>query len=109
MQIQGLGQAFAYTKYQVNHEKKTNEIVESDMCNQTEKNVGDIKTTFSKLLEQNKSEFVEKLKKGETEPTFQIGAQNFTEKEWNKLIERIDKIEEETQKLHMKEMDDSFD
>lgn len=37
----------------------------------------------------------EKVKRGETEPSFQIGAQSFTIKEWDRLIERIDAVQEE--------------
>lgn len=35
------------------------------------------------------------LKNGETEPSFQIGGQSFTEKEWNRLIDKIDKYIEQ--------------
>lgn len=41
------------------------------------------------------SEMAEKLENGETEPSFQIGGQSFTEKEWNGLIDKIDKYIEQ--------------
>lgn len=41
------------------------------------------------------SEMAEKLENGETEPSFQIGGQSFTEKEWNRLIDKIDKYIEQ--------------
>ena len=37
----------------------------------------------------------EKVKNGETAPSFQIGAQSFTIEEWDRLIERIDAAQEE--------------
>ena len=37
----------------------------------------------------------EKVRKGETSPSFQIGAQSFTIEEWDRLIERIDAVQEE--------------
>lgn len=37
----------------------------------------------------------EKVRKGETSPSFQIGAQSFTIEEWDRLIERIDAAQEE--------------
>lgn len=40
---------------------------------------------------QKKGEIIEKLKKGETESTFAIGAATFTCKEWDQLMDRVDK------------------
>ncbi len=37
----------------------------------------------------------EKVRKGETSPSFQIGAQSFTIEEWDRMIERIDAAQEE--------------
>ncbi len=33
----------------------------------------------------------QKLKNGETEPTFSIGARSYTVKEWDKLIDKVDR------------------
>lgn len=38
-----------------------------------------------------------KIKNGDTEPTYQIGGQSFTEEEWKKLVEKIDKNIEQIQ------------
>lgn len=43
------------------------------------------------VLQNKIAEIAEKIKNGDTEPTFQIGGQSFTEKEWKKLIEKVDK------------------
>lgn len=37
----------------------------------------------------------EKVQRGEIAPSFQIGAQSFTIEEWDRLIERIDAVQEE--------------
>ncbi len=37
----------------------------------------------------------EKVQRGETAPSFQIGAQSFTIEEWDRMIERIDAVREE--------------
>lgn len=37
----------------------------------------------------------EKVQRGETAPSFQIGAQSFTIEEWDRMIERIDAVQEE--------------
>ncbi|MDO5575260.1 MAG: hypothetical protein Q4G60_14920 [bacterium] len=57
----------------------------------------DSKMNFSKALEQYGEQIKEKIKNGETEPTYQIGGQSFTETEWKKLIEKIDKDIEKIQ------------
>lgn len=57
----------------------------------------DSKKDYSKFLEQYAEQIKEKIKNGETEPTFQIGGQSFTEEEWKKLVEKIDKDIEKIQ------------
>lgn len=44
-------------------------------------------------------ELYDKVKKGETEQSFQIGASSFTLKEWERFIERFDKVQEELEEL----------
>lgn len=36
-----------------------------------------------------------KVKNNDTEPSFQIGSQSFTEKEWNEVLEQFDSAQEE--------------
>ena len=45
-----------------------------------------------------KQEILEKVKKGETEVKIRIGAQEYTQKEWNKLIESFDESEDDIRK-----------
>lgn len=49
-------------------------------------------------LRDKMSEMEEKIKNGDTEPTFPIGGQTFTAKQWDKLIEKIDHSIEDIKK-----------
>lgn len=49
------------------------------------------KEDYSMMIEQFADRIREKIKNGDTEVTYQIGGQSFTEKEWNKLVEKMDK------------------
>jgi len=42
-------------------------------------------------IRSKKNEIAEKLKNGETEPTFAIGAESYTCQEWDNLIKKVDK------------------
>lgn len=42
-------------------------------------------------IDAKKKEIAEKIKNGETEPSFAIGAQSYTCKEWDNLIKKVDK------------------
>jgi flagellar biosynthesis regulator FlaF len=53
---------------------------------------------FMQQIRDKKEEILEKVKKGDTEPSFQIGSQSFTQKEWDKLLKAFDGPEEETKK-----------
>lgn len=53
---------------------------------------------FSQLIQEKKEEFIVKLKTGTTEPSYQIGAGSYTEKEWDKIIKGFDKAEEALRK-----------
>lgn len=66
------------------------------------------------FIAKRKEEIVEKVRKGETEPSIPIGAASFTYKQWNKLMgnvdrsiddiqERVREEEEEEQKIREKE------
>lgn len=58
-----------------------------------------LREEYRKLISEKKEEIYEKVMNNDTEASVQIGAQSFTEKEWNKLLEDIDKVEEEVRKL----------
>ena len=57
---------------------------------------------YAKILEEKINEIFVKIQNDDTEPTYQIGSQSFTEKEWETFLEKFDSIEEAIQEL-MKE------
>lgn len=48
-----------------------------------------------KMISDRKSDILEKVKKGETEPVIQIGAQAYTEKQWKRMLENLDDSEKD--------------
>lgn len=60
-------------------------------------------TDYLEFIRQRKDEIIEKVKKGETEPSIQTGAQAFTEKEWDRLLDQFDSAEEALRKLMREE------
>ncbi len=51
------------------------------------------------MISKRKSEIMEKVKKGETEPVIQIGGQAYTEKQWKRMLESFDDTEEEMKNM----------
>lgn len=49
-------------------------------------------------ISEKKKEIAKKVQNGETEPKFSIGADSYTVKEWDKLISKVDKNNEEVRK-----------
>lgn len=58
---------------------------------------------YAKILKEKINEIFVKIQNGDTEPTYQIGAQSFTEKEWDEFLEKFDSIEEAIQELMREE------
>ena len=85
-----LGNMGGYLQY-----KKVSELLQSvsdaitNIGNTLDKQVDS--EYFSQMLVKYGEQIKEKIKNGETEPTYQIGGQSFTEAEWKKLIEKMDK------------------
>lgn len=59
--------------------------------NQEEKRLSD---TFSQMVQDKREEFYVKMQTGTFEPSFAIGAGYFTEREWDKLLESFDIVQE---------------
>ncbi len=57
------------------------------------------KEDYRKFLQEKTEEILEKLRNGETEVAYPIGAEFFTEEEWDKLLEKVDSIEETLREL----------
>ena len=54
---------------------------------------------YSEYLKKKIDEIFVKIQNGDTEPSYQIGSQSFTEKEWETFLEKFDSIEEAIQEL----------
>ncbi len=50
------------------------------------------------FLREKREEILEKLRNGETEVSYQIGAESYTEKEWDKLLKKFDDIQEDVRR-----------
>ena len=50
--------------------------------------------SYTDILEKRINEIFVKVQNGDTEPTYQIGSQSFTEKEWDELMEKFDSVQE---------------
>ena len=57
---------------------------------------------YAKILEEKINEILEKIQNGDTEASYQIGSQSFTEKEWEEFLDKFDSVQEAIQEL-MKE------
>ncbi|TCL54460.1 hypothetical protein EDD76_12064 [Kineothrix alysoides] len=75
---------------------------QSGFCQKLREKCGDEKdnrtSDFMQQIRDKKEEILEKVKNGDTEPSFQIGSQSFTQKEWDKLLKAFDGPEEEMKK-----------
>lgn len=60
------------------------------------------KEEMFQMISDRKKEIYEKVKNNDTETSFRIGSQSFTIKEWEKILEQFDLVEEEI-KEQMKE------
>lgn len=59
---------------------------------------GNVADTFSQLVREKKKEFILRLKNGMTEPSYQIGAASYTEKEWKQILRSFDAAQEALRK-----------
>ena len=50
---------------------------------------------YIKQLQEHMEEMLDKIKHGTIQPKIQIGAQEYTQEEWKKLLEKFDEAEEE--------------
>ena len=60
---------------------------------------------YAKILEEKIHEIFVKIQNGDTEPTYQIGAQSFTEKEWEEFLDKFDTTQEAIQELVKEEQE----
>lgn len=67
--------------------------------------MGEQAEDYQKFLEEKINEIFIKIQNGDTEATYQIGTQSFTEKEWDEFLEKFDSIEEAIKKLMREEQE----
>ncbi len=67
----------------------------SNQSNYVKKSAENTSDKFSQLLAETKEEFAQKLETGETKQSYAIGANSYTEEEWNKLVKGFDRIQEQ--------------
>ena len=60
-------------------------------------------TDYYEFIRQKIEEIFVKIQNGDTEPTYQIGSQSFTEKEWEEFLDKFDSVEEAIQELMTEE------
>ncbi|MDE7313704.1 MAG: hypothetical protein K2N87_19115 [Eubacterium sp.] len=60
---------------------------------------------YHEFFQDKINEIYVKVKSGDTEPSFQIGAISFTEKEWNKFLEEFDAIQDAIRELMREEQE----
>ncbi len=107
MQISNQVSSNRYTPYQGNRKTKGSLTERFSLPGLTDREKtaenGNIDTRpeedYHKFIAEKINEILEKIRNGETEPTYQIGAQSFTEKEWDKFLEKFDSIEETIREL----------
>lgn len=61
-------------------------------------NETDKTTECMAFLREKSEEILEKLRNGETEVSYPIGGESYTEKEWDKLLRKFDDIQEDVQR-----------
>ena len=54
---------------------------------------------YQKMVEQKMVELSERLHGGDDQVSYKIGAQSFTEREWNKLMDEYDDAQDKLKKL----------
>uniref|UniRef100_UPI004057110C hypothetical protein n=1 Tax=Acetatifactor sp. TaxID=1872090 RepID=UPI004057110C len=64
-----------------------------------EETAEDITFSYQEFFSMYMEQIFIKIQNGDTEPTYQIGTQSFTEKEWETFLEKFDSIEEAIQEL----------
>lgn len=75
--------------------------------NKGKSELGSFQDEFMQLVQERKGEILEKVKKGETEPSVQIGAQAYTEKQWKRMLESFDDSEKDIKDMIREAIEES--
>lgn len=71
----------------------------------SEGNIGKEHIDYQKILQEKISEISAKIRNGDTEQTYQIGGQAFSEKEWEELLEKFDSVQDAIGELMREEQE----
>lgn len=74
---------------------KTQENKEEQAQSGAEKSGNTEDADYTKQLQEHMEEMLDKIKHGTIQPKIKIGAQEYTQEEWRKLLEKFDEAEEE--------------
>ena len=78
--------------------------VENQTTDRT-KNPQEEDTDYQSFFREKINEISAKIRNGETEPSYQIGSQSFTEKEWDELLKKFDSVQEVFRELQQEEFE----
>ncbi len=70
----------------------------SSIGSESEMNGKDKTAECMAFLREKSEEILEKLRNGETEVSYPIGGESYTEKEWDKLLKKFDDIQEDVRR-----------
>ena len=103
MAVSGVGSGFVFrsTSQKKDNTKKEDGGTFGDILEASERSSNDPLTTQEMMREirDRMGEIYDKVKKGQTQPSFQIGASSFTLKEWERFLKKFDKGQEELEEM----------
>ncbi len=86
--------------------REPNKIYSKGALLHSKRKVNEENRTYQKMIQDKIEELVRKIANGDTETSYQIGGQSYTEREWNKLLEHFDAIEEMINKSIKEEIEE---
>lgn len=78
-----------FEKVSTDYQQKNNGYLQQGQNTSVEDSID-----YRELIQAKIEELTEKVKNGDTEPSYQIGGQSFTEEDWDKFLGRFDKLQE---------------
>lgn len=98
--VEGTGASFEAELFA--HSDRAEHISDGDKASNVSGGSTEDKETaldYWSVIREKIKEMSEKMQNGQTEPTYQIGAQSFTEKEWDKLMSDYDAMQDAVKEL----------
>ena len=79
-------------------ETRADDMTYSKSSQQMRENAIPLTDAFSQLVQEKREECYVRIQEGKSEPSYQIGAASYTEKEWEKLMKSFDAVQEAIRK-----------